>query len=74
MNDTLAKCILSFMLKHMDDPEIKPVVQHAYDNFTNQIEQLHQIFEEENFATPNGFTEKDVNMNAPWLFTDVFFV
>ncbi|MCT1904310.1 DUF3231 family protein [Oceanobacillus sojae] len=72
MNDTLAKNILSFMLKHMDDPEIKPVVQHACDNFTNQIEQLHQIFEEENFATPNGFTEKDVNMHAPWLFTDVF--
>ncbi|WP_368901692.1 DUF3231 family protein [Oceanobacillus oncorhynchi] len=72
LNDTLAKYILSFMLKHMDDPEIKPVVQHAFDNFTNQIELLEQIFEEENFATPNGFTEKDVNMSAPWLFTDVF--
>ena len=72
MNHTLAKSILSFMLKHIDDPEIKPVVQHAFDNFTNQIDQLHQIFEEENFAVPNGFTEKDVNMNAPWLFTDVF--
>ncbi|GGP08905.1 DUF3231 family protein [Oceanobacillus neutriphilus] len=72
LNDTLAKCILSFMLKHMEDSEIKPVVQHAFDNFTNQIDQLHQIFEEENFATPNGFTEKDVNMNAPWLFTDAF--
>ncbi|GAB2565536.1 DUF3231 family protein [Gracilibacillus alcaliphilus] len=72
MNDTLAKCILNFMLKHVDDPEIKPVIQRAYDISANHLEQLHQIFEEENYAIPNGFTEQDVNMNAPWLFTDVF--
>ncbi|MFD1066868.1 DUF3231 family protein [Oceanobacillus locisalsi] len=72
MNGTLAKCILNFMLKDIEDPEIKLVVQHAYDNFTTQMDQLHQIFEEENFATPNGFSDTDVNMNAPWLFTDAF--
>jgi len=72
LNNTMAKCILSYMLKHIDDPEIKPVVEHVYDLTANQIKQLHQIFEEENYATPNGFTEQDVNMNAPWLFTDVF--
>ncbi|GIO24848.1 DUF3231 family protein [Oceanobacillus sp. J11TS1] len=72
MNDTMARCILGFMLKYIDDPEIKPVVQQAYDISANHIEQLHQIFEKENYAIPNGFTEKDVNMNAPWLFTDTF--
>ncbi|WP_040983951.1 DUF3231 family protein [Oceanobacillus jeddahense] len=72
LNDTLAVCILSFMLKHIEDSEIKPVVQHAYNISENHIGQLHQIFEEENYATPIGFAEQDVNMNAPHLFTDVF--
>ncbi|WP_080875231.1 DUF3231 family protein [Oceanobacillus timonensis] len=72
LNDTMSLCILGFMLKHIEDSEIKPVVQHAYNISENHIGQLHQIFEEENYATPIGFTDQDVNMNAPHLFTDVF--
>src|SRR5690606_6639793 len=30
------------------------------------------MFEQEQYAVPNGFTENDVNMEAPWLFSDVF--
>lgn len=72
MNDRMSKYILGFMLKHIEDPDIKPVVQHAYDISSSHIEQLLSIFENEQFAIPNGFTEQDVNMNAPWLFSDIF--
>jgi len=62
------------MLKYIEDPDIKPVVQYAYDLSSTHIEKLESIFKEEQYAVPNGFTDKDVNMNAPWLwlFTDVF--
>ncbi|UJL46150.1 DUF3231 family protein [Virgibacillus sp. NKC19-16] len=72
MHDSMSTIILSFMLKHIDDPEIKPVVQYAYDLSSSHLETLESIFKNENYAIPNGFTEQDVNMNAPWLFTDVF--
>lgn len=72
MNDSMSKVVLGFMLKHIDDPDIKPVVQHAYDLSSTHLEKLESIFESEQYAIPNGFTEQDVNMNAPWLFTDVF--
>ncbi|WP_200411900.1 DUF3231 family protein [Virgibacillus salexigens] len=72
MNDSMSKCILSFMLQHIEDPEVKPVIQYAYDISSNHMEQLTALFEKEQFALPNGFTEQDVNMNAPWLFTDEF--
>lgn len=72
MNDSMSKCILDFMLQHIEDPDIKPVVQHAYDISSNHIDQLVSIFEKEQFAIPNGFTNQDVNMNAPWLFSDTF--
>ncbi len=72
MNDSMAKCVLSFMLKHIEDPDIKPVVQFAYDLSSSHLEQLLTIFEQDNYAKPNGFTERDVNMNAPWLYTDIF--
>ncbi|WP_087974639.1 DUF3231 family protein [Oceanobacillus rekensis] len=71
-NGSMANCILGFMLKDIQDPDIKPAIQHAYDITTNQLEQLLAYFKKENYAVPNGFTEQDVNMNAPWLFTDTF--
>lgn len=72
MNNTMAICIVGFMLKNIEDTDIKPVIQFAYDISVDHVEQLHQIFEEENYKPPMGFSEQDVNMNASWLFTDVF--
>ncbi|WP_404452776.1 DUF3231 family protein [Virgibacillus necropolis] len=72
MNDSMSKTVLSFMLKHIKDPNIKPIIQTAHDISSNHLEQLHVIFENEDYAVPNGFTEQDVNMNAPWLFSDSF--
>ena len=72
MNDSMSKYILGFMLKDIKDSEIKSVVQHAYDSSVEHLKQLLSIFQEEAFAIPNGFSEEDVNMEAPWLFTDIF--
>lgn len=72
MNDSMSTCILGYMLKHIEDPDIKPAVQAAYDLASNHVDQLRTMFEQEQYAVPNGFTENDVNMEAPWLFSDVF--
>jgi len=72
MSDSLATCVTGHMLKHIEDPEIKLIVQSAYDIASSHLEQLRTIFNQEAFAIPNGFTEQDVNMNAPRLFSDMF--
>src|SRR5690625_316627 len=72
MNDCLATCMTGHMLKHVEDPEIKPIIQSAYDISIRHQEQLRTIFNQEAFAIPAGFTEQDVNVNAPRLFSDVF--
>lgn len=72
MNDSMSKCVLGYMLKHIEDPDIKPAIQLSYDISSSHLEQLVSIFEKEQYAIPNGFTEQDVNINAPWLFTDTF--
>ncbi|MUK88278.1 DUF3231 family protein [Ornithinibacillus sp. L9] len=72
MNDSMSTTILKFMLKDISDPEIKTVLQSALDISTLHLKKLSHIFNKEEFAIPNGFTENDVDMDAPWLFTDVF--
>ncbi len=72
MNDSMARCMLRFMLKDIQDSDIKPVLQHAYDISAKHLEQLEAVFEDEKCEIPVGFTESDINMDAPWLFTDLF--
>ena len=72
MQDSMSKQMLGFMLQHIDDREIKKVVQRAYNLSSSHLEKLTSIFENEKFAIPHGFTEQDVNLDAPWLFSDIF--
>ncbi|MGN8648007.1 DUF3231 family protein [Gracilibacillus sp. HCP3S3_G5_1] len=72
MNDSMTTKVLSFMLQHVEDPDIKPVVQSAYNISVNNLDTLLTIFEQDNYSKPNGFTDQDVNMDAPWLYTDLF--
>ncbi|WP_042221136.1 DUF3231 family protein [Oceanobacillus manasiensis] len=72
VNDTMSICILKFMIQHMEDPEIRPALQTALDISSDHIEKLTDIFEEEEYAVPNGFTSKDVQVGAPWLFSNTF--
>ncbi|MCQ6282827.1 DUF3231 family protein [Bacillus sp. EB600] len=73
MNDSMSKCILAYFLKHVEDEEIRTVVQFAYDLSATHIEKLTTIFQEEQIPTPTGFTyDNDVNFNAPRLYTDSF--
>ncbi|MFD2655834.1 DUF3231 family protein [Gracilibacillus thailandensis] len=72
MNDSMSKCVLKFMLQHIEDPDIKPVVQNAYDISSSHLDSLLTIFEQDNYVQPNGFVEQDVNLDSPWLYTDLF--
>ncbi|MBS4219770.1 DUF3231 family protein [Bacillus sp. FJAT-49711] len=72
MNDSMARYFLEQMLKHIEDAEIKPIVQFAYELSMNNMKQLMTIFQQEQFAPPTGFGANDVHMNSPWLYSDTF--
>ncbi|MBG9587826.1 DUF3231 family protein [Cytobacillus firmus] len=72
MNDSMAKCILGFMIKDLEDKEIKGAVQFAYDLSVAHLKKLVKFFQQSELPLPDGFSENDVNMSAPWLFSDIF--
>lgn len=73
MNDSMSKCILSYFLKQIEDEDIRPVIQFAYDISFKHLEKLANIFKQEKLPIPTAFTMgHDVNLNAPRLFTDSF--
>lgn len=72
--NTMAECVLSYYLQHIDDQDIKKVVEKALDLSQKLVQNIKDIFIQENFPLPVGFTEEDVNLGAPRLFSDEFYL
>ncbi|WP_085993339.1 DUF3231 family protein [Oceanobacillus senegalensis] len=67
---TLAICILKHALNHVDDNEIKALLGDTLDIMNSHIEKLTHFFHKEQYPIPKGFSEKDVNIQAPRIFSD----
>jgi Protein of unknown function (DUF3231) len=74
MGNSMAKCILSYFLQHVEDEDIKTLLENAYNLSVDFVETIKGIFEKESFPIPKGFGEEDVNPSAPRLFEDEFYV
>jgi Protein of unknown function (DUF3231) len=64
--------ILSYLLATVEDEEIKAVVTYALEIARDVTSDTKSFFKEEGLPIPKGFTEEDVEVNAPKLFLDPF--
>ncbi|WP_404428195.1 DUF3231 family protein [Sutcliffiella horikoshii] len=72
MNDSMSICFLSYFLETVEDEEIRPIITMALGIITKHLTLLKTIFDEEGLMIPNGFSEQDVHLDAPRLYTDAF--
>ncbi|MED3574190.1 DUF3231 family protein [Cytobacillus praedii] len=74
IGNSMGTCILKYYLKHVEDEDIKTLLENALLLSEEFLKIINDIFTKENFPIPHGFTEADVNINAPRLFQDEFYV
>ncbi|UMZ36133.1 DUF3231 family protein [Priestia megaterium] len=74
IQDTMAVCINKYVLATVKDPEIYSLYEFTLGISQKHLKALSNIFKSEKLEPPKGFTEKDVNADAPPLFTDVFWL
>jgi hypothetical protein len=72
INDTLAVCVNSYFLEKVEDEEVRPIIKWTLNTAKNNVSLMQELFKKENFPIPVGFTEQDVNPQAPRLFSDTF--
>src|SRR3954447_706744 len=72
INDTLAVCVNSYFLEKVEDEEARPIIEWTLDTAKENVSIMQELFKKEDFPIPIGFTEQDVNPNAPRLFSDTF--
>lgn len=75
MGNSMSKCILSYYLQHVDDQDIKILLENALKLSMEFLKTTEEIFKKENFPIPKGFSEEeDLNAGAPRLFEDEYYV
>lgn len=74
MGNSMGKQITTYFLHHVDDPDIKKVLEYAMELILTFMNEIECIFKQEGIPIPIGFTEKDANLDAPRLFQDEFYL
>lgn len=74
VNDSMAICGIKYFLANIEDSAIREVLEFALEISQKHVQKVTQIFKEEKYPVPQGFTDGDVNLNAPRLFTDVLYL
>lgn len=73
INDTAISCKFKFFLTNIEDEEIKPILQRAFDISQGNLNTLTEIFKKEKYPIPYGFKlNEDVVISAPRLYSDIY--
>lgn len=70
--NTAIRCFYKHFLQHLQDAEIKSIVEEILALIESHIKKIETIFSDENYPIPLGFSDKDVDLSAPALYTDSF--
>lgn len=71
MNDTMIVCGARHFLTHAEDPDVRELLEFTLQSAGRHIAELTRLFEQEDHPLPDGFSDKDVNLAAPRLYSDV---
>ncbi|MCH6269015.1 DUF3231 family protein [Neobacillus citreus] len=74
MGNSMSIQILSYFLQHCEDEEIKTLLENGLALSEDFIQRIEGFFNKDNFPIPIGFTKDDVNLGAPRLYFDEFYV
>ncbi|WP_254871073.1 DUF3231 family protein [Bacillus sp. Marseille-Q1617] len=72
MNCSATICFYKYFLHHNEDQEIKGLLKDVLISCNDTVKKVKNIFEEEDFPVPQGFSDKDIDLTVPPLFTDLF--
>lgn len=72
MKNSMEQSFFKYFIETTDDKEIRKVVETMLNQANKNISKVKGIFNEENLTIPLGFTEEDVKVKAPKVFSDTF--
>ncbi|WP_174615812.1 DUF3231 family protein [Virgibacillus ihumii] len=73
-SETMTICGLRYFLQNVECEQTEALLTFALEKSQKNKEILQQFFRGEGYPVPQGFTDKDVNLDAPRLFSDKLYI
>jgi hypothetical protein len=73
-NDSMAICMYKYMINIVEDVSIRPILECTLRLAEEHITIIRDFLIQEKFPIPHGFTDDDVDVSAPRLYSDEFFL
>lgn len=74
VGNSMSHKILQYFLKNVEDEDVKILLENGLNLTVNFMQTIEKFLKGESFPIPVGFTQEDVNLGAPRLFEDQFYV
>jgi hypothetical protein len=74
VNDSLSRCMIRYFIHTVQDKDISAVLQFALELSESHLQKIKEFLTKENYPIPKGFTDEDVTLEAPPLFTDTYII
>lgn len=71
---SMLRCFSRHFVNHVDDPDTRLQLDHLLGLADARLTVATDIFQREGQSLPQGFTDEDVDVNAPRLFSDQFYL
>ncbi len=72
MNVDMVSVFVKHLSRHVEDSDIKPLVEEAVQLYEQRAKDIRNIMEQDNLPQPVGFTAEDISLGAPRLYSDIF--
>lgn len=74
LNNTLTICVFKYFKANVDETDVKDVLEYALQSSEKIVTKITDVFHEEHVQMPVGFTDEDININAPSLFSSNYYL
>jgi hypothetical protein len=72
LNETAGLCFHKYMIEYIEDMDIKDIFEYSISLGSNHLQKIEEFFVSEGFPVPIGFTNHDVTLDTPPLFSETF--
>jgi hypothetical protein len=74
LTDSMTICVVKHFIAKVQDTQIRPILEFALNLSEKHIQQITDIYRKEGHSIPVGFTDKDVNVDVPALYSDTYYL
>lgn len=71
-SDSMSIRVFKYFLEKVKDSDTRPIIEYALSLSEQHIRNITEIFNKEGYPIPQGFTDEDVDVTAPPLYSDIF--